>query len=249
MKDMLIFVISLKESIERRKYMEKTLFDKRINFEFFDAVNGKDQFPSLLQKYDLTKRLWLTSGKMPSKGEAGCYASHYRLWEKCIELNTPIIIMEDDVNVCVNAQKTINLVAEKIEEYGYLRLENVIRGELLAVEQGSEHCITKMYDNFGGAQAYALSPSAAKKLVKKSRKWSVPVDNYLGEFYFHGVEAYHLTPQLVLDKNNFETTVQVELSTHTPIYRKPSRELYTLYRKVKRLLHNKTFKKKLKNKT
>ncbi|MBM7456316.1 glycosyl transferase family 25 [Oceanisphaera litoralis] len=246
MKHMPIFVISLKESIERRKYIEDVLPDKGIKFEFFDAVNGKDQFSSLLKKYDLTKRLWLTSGKMPSKGEAGCYASHYQLWEKCIELDTPIIIMEDDVNVCENAQKTINIVAEKIEEYGYLRLENVIRGELLAVEQGPEHCITKMYDNFGGAQAYALSPSAAKKLVKNSRKWSVPVDNYLGEFYFHGVEAYHLTPQLVIDKGNFETTVQIGPRTYTPIYRKPSRELYTLYRKVKRFLHNKYFKKKMK---
>lgn len=245
MKNMKVYVISLQRSQDRRSYMTEVMADRGIEFEFFNAIDGSDESNPILKKYDFIKRLWLTSGKMPSKGEIGCYASHYLLWEKCIEIDQPIIIMEDDVNLCDEAKKTIRLVEQKIDKYGYLRLENIIRGELLAVEQGPDYCITKMYDNFGGAQAYALSPGAARKLVKHSQRWSMPVDNYIGAFYFHGVEAYHLTPQLVFDKNEFQTTVQVGLSTHTPLYRKPSRELYTLYRKIKRHMHNRKFKLKL----
>ncbi|WP_025452269.1 glycosyltransferase family 25 protein, partial [Helicobacter pylori] len=35
--------------------------------------------------------------KFMSLGELGCYASHYSLWQKCIELNEAICILEDDI--------------------------------------------------------------------------------------------------------------------------------------------------------
>ncbi|CCF80089.1 putative lipopolysaccharide biosynthesis protein [Helicobacter bizzozeronii CCUG 35545] len=36
---------------------------------------------------------------MMSMGELGCYASHYSLWQKCIQLHEPIAILEDDVHL------------------------------------------------------------------------------------------------------------------------------------------------------
>ena len=35
--------------------------------------------------------------KMSKPGVLGCFYSHYSLWKKCIELNEPIYIFEDDV--------------------------------------------------------------------------------------------------------------------------------------------------------
>ena len=32
-------------------------------------------------------------------GELGCFASHYLLWEKCLELNEPIVVIEDDAQL------------------------------------------------------------------------------------------------------------------------------------------------------
>ncbi|WP_207923269.1 glycosyltransferase family 25 protein [Marinomonas flavescens] len=29
---------------------------------------------------------------MPSKGELECYAGHYLLWKKCIDINEPILL-------------------------------------------------------------------------------------------------------------------------------------------------------------
>ena len=39
---MKVFVISLKRSPERRRYIEKQLDDLNIKFEFFDAVDGRN---------------------------------------------------------------------------------------------------------------------------------------------------------------------------------------------------------------
>jgi hypothetical protein len=38
------------------------------------------------------------SQKMLRPGVLGCFYSHYRLWQKCIDLNEPIFIFEDDGN-------------------------------------------------------------------------------------------------------------------------------------------------------
>ena len=36
-------------------------------------------------------------GKLSRPGVIGCFYSHYALWQKCIDLNEPIMIFEDDV--------------------------------------------------------------------------------------------------------------------------------------------------------
>ncbi|HDZ9284767.1 TPA: glycosyltransferase family 25 protein, partial [Vibrio cholerae] len=93
---MKIYVISLKNSLDRRASIEQQMTSHGLKFEFFDAIDGRIDPPHpLFANYDYTKRLWLTSGKMPMRGELGCYASHYLLWQKCVELNAPIVVLED----------------------------------------------------------------------------------------------------------------------------------------------------------
>lgn len=35
--------------------------------------------------------------QLTSEGAIGCYLSHYSLWKKCVEMQRPILIMEDDI--------------------------------------------------------------------------------------------------------------------------------------------------------
>lgn len=240
-----IYVISLKKSNERREYIANQFNAQNIDFIFFDAIDGGDKSNPLLKRYNYPKRLWLTSGKMPTNGEVGCYASHYSLWEKCVEINKPIIVVEDDAKIYPNAEKTKAVVAEKVQKYGFLRLESVIRGESILLEQGADYNICYMSDNFGGTRAYAIAPWAAKKLLNGSKRWSLPVDNYIGASYFHHVESYHLDPNFAEDTRAFETTIQSNDEIKTPLYRKPSRELYTIYRKLKHCFHYNKIKKQL----
>ncbi|WP_017006488.1 glycosyltransferase family 25 protein, partial [Enterovibrio norvegicus] len=120
-----VLVISLLRSQDRRLYIQNQLDSKGIDFEFLDAVDGYASPPHfLLEDYDYFKRLWMTSGKMPSKGELGCYGSHYLAWAKCIALNEPVIVIEDDIELIDNPSEILSLVNEKIGQYGFLRLEN-----------------------------------------------------------------------------------------------------------------------------
>ncbi|STO56893.1 Lipooligosaccharide biosynthesis protein lex-1 [Grimontia hollisae] len=226
-----VYVISLKRSVERREKIAKEMAEKNIAFTFFDAVDGHLGEPELAADYDYRKRLWLTSGKMPNKGELGCYASHYALWLKCIELGEPIIICEDDIELHENAKSIVEYALMAANEYGFIRMQSVCKGSATTeVIKDGEFSLHLMRDNYGGLCAYAISPKAASRLIK--HRWCFPVDCFVGANYIHGQYSYQLEPCFMADHIGNESTIQFEKMEKPPFYRKLSRELYTLYKKI-----------------
>lgn len=225
---MKIFIINLKRSVERRQNADAKMAAQNVDYSFFDAVDGNQDHP-LFNDYDYKKRLWLTSGKMPSKGELGCYASHYLLWMKCISLNEPIIILEDDFIIKENFHEHMDLLEQKTREYGFLRIQAPIRGRMHLVDSGAKHSIHLMEDNFGLTGGYAISPQAASALIK--HRWSLPVDCFIGLPFIHGVASFIYEPYIIEQTSDFPTTIQTSMPS-SKWYRKPTRELYSIYKKI-----------------
>ncbi|MGF1765978.1 glycosyltransferase family 25 protein [Enterovibrio makurazakiensis] len=226
-----VYVISLPRCTDRREKVAKEMADKQIEFSFFDAVDGHQNTPMLAEDYNYRKRLWLTSGKMPSKGELGCYASHYQLWLKCIERNRPIVVCEDDIELHQNAAEILDVALKEVKRFGFIRLEDIeAGGEFTEVERRGQYQLNLMKDNYGGLRAYAISPEVASKLIK--HRWCLPVDCFVGANYIHGQYSYQLTPCFVEKHGFYKSTIQANDGFKTPIYRKLSRELYTAYKKL-----------------
>ncbi|NOH80830.1 glycosyltransferase family 25 protein [Vibrio sp. RE86] len=240
---MKVFVISLKRSPERREYIKKQLDDLGIEFEFFDAVDGRAEPPHpLFENYDYTKRLWLTNGRMPSKGEMGCYASHYLIWEECVKSNNSILVIEDDVMISPEFKRYIPVIESELNEFGFLRLESEHKKcKLWEKKVHKDYSISFMTNNFGGTISYAIHPSSASKLLSGSKSWCLPVDNYIGSLYIHEMPSYIFLPSLVSNPDSFETTIQLGEESRPPWYRKPTRELYSLYRKIMMKKGNKSY--------
>ena len=97
-----IFVISLESSSER-----KVTFDnynsKYIKYTYYNAVDGKN-----ININNLDASILKKGSQNYSNGAIGCALSHLQLWDKCIELNKPIVIMEDDAIVSRDYNKHIN---------------------------------------------------------------------------------------------------------------------------------------------
>lgn len=225
---MKVCVISLKRSSERRQNMIEQMAAHGVDFEFFDAVDGQLEHP-LFTDYDYKKCLWLTSGKMPTRGEMGCYGSHYLLWMHCVAINQPIVVLEDDVILQPAFKNTISMLSEAITHFEFIRLEPLRKGKEKQVLTRAEYSISIMEDNFNGAVGYAISPCAAAKLIK--HRWSLPVDCFIGLSYLHNMTSYVINPSIISFDAVVPTTVQSGFSK-TAWYRKPSRELYTFYKKL-----------------
>ncbi|MGN8499917.1 glycosyltransferase family 25 protein [Helicobacter pylori] len=132
-------------------------------------------------------------GKRMGFGELGCYASHYLLWQKCIELNEAICILEDDIIIKDRFKERLEFCDKHINELGYIRLmhleENVAK-QKTPVKGVSQ--ILNFKDGIG-TQGYVLAPKAAQKLLKYSTKeWVMPIDCVMDRHYWHGVKNYVL---------------------------------------------------------
>lgn len=101
---MKIFIVNLKRAKERKEFMQRQ-FDSasegaKKGFEviFFEAIDAQKDEHLSFKQYSKIRSL-LFRGKELSAGERACFASHYSLWQKCVELNEPIVVIEDDVEL------------------------------------------------------------------------------------------------------------------------------------------------------
>lgn len=131
---------------------QQCCYTHKWQFTIFPAING----------YNLTNESWQNFGILPpakksSKldhfsnlpGAQGCFLSHYLLWKKCITLNKPIIILEDDAEVTHPFEE---IVTDK---------------DLLKLHKPRQRKIhPKLGEWSPGAFGYLLFPTGAENLVK-----------------------------------------------------------------------------------
>ena len=70
-----------------------------LTYERYSAVNGNSlSYTQLLKDGFDVNHDWIDPLlKTPlTKGEVGCFLSHWNLWNKCIEENESLLILEDD---------------------------------------------------------------------------------------------------------------------------------------------------------
>ena len=106
---MKIFYINLDKNTDKREHME-SLFPEA---ERFSGIYGAHETPQTISY--IADRTWRDPvlNRRLTNGEVGCILSHIKLWKKCIELNQPILILEDDVIALDSNWK------EKIQKYFY----------------------------------------------------------------------------------------------------------------------------------
>ena len=105
------YVISLKRSTDRKIAFDKNNSKYMGSYIYYDAIDGKTIDISQLKSAMFTK-----NSTNYSSGAVGCALSHLNLWKKCIEINKPILIMEDDVIVSYEFTKHLDTVMQMLPE-------------------------------------------------------------------------------------------------------------------------------------
>ncbi|EAI6868620.1 glycosyltransferase family 25 protein [Campylobacter coli] len=247
------FIISLERSLDRKEYMQRQnqkLFEKnpslknKLEFIFFKAVDAKNKEYLEFKQHFPWWASWVL-GRELSDGEKACFASHYKLWQECIKLDKPIIILEDDVEF---SDEFLNNGEEYIEElskseYEYVRFCYLFDKKFYPL---NENYILS-FEKLAGTQGYVLKPSAANKFISKAKFIYTPVDDYMDMFYKHKVLNIVKKPLLLKHNCKLESEISNLGRTNKKlkIHRKIVREFFRLYRDISRLLYVFYIKKKL----
>jgi len=120
---------------------------------------------------------------------AACFASHYLLWKKCIELNEPILILEHDA---IFKQNIPDIDFDMCVTFGrpsYMRPFQMVYKELI---DGLQPLVQ---ENFLGHHAYAIKPEAAKIFCEdvESRKLSAN-DIWINTHVYPWLQEYNPYP-------------------------------------------------------
>ncbi|MBT8084786.1 MAG: glycosyltransferase family 25 protein [Woeseia sp.] len=201
------FVISLPESIERRARIEQQLASQDVPFSFYDAINLNNERNHYFHHCD-EQRFLLNTGRTPTAGELGCFASHLMLWRTCRLLDVPILVLEDDADIADDFGRTLPFVERYIKRFGFIRLQdNDKGGERNVIRQQQRHInFCTRYPH--GSLGYAISPEVAHAFIEHSEIFRAPVDVFIKRYWEHGQALFSIAPALASTS---------ELSRHSTI--------------------------------
>lgn len=185
MKAYIVHLSKIPSSLASAKRLKKELKSVGIDAELFEGSYGdaaKKEYESIGRKH----HPWTFKGpkgilpewfkdKQSHAGIIGCFDSQYRLWQKCVELNEPIMIFEDDAHIIrkyypVEFQDVLSIVSshgKKMQKYLH-HLED---------PQGEPRACFYHRSSMPGNAGYIIKPHAAQILVDTFANSFLPADN------------------------------------------------------------------------
>lgn len=191
-------VVSLASAAERRAAFAARAATAELPWRFFDACTERPATLALDAAAVLRNK-----GRALTRGEIGCYASHYSIWQAMVAAGTrQAIVLEDDTVVdwvYLARLAATDLSAEGID---YLRLyakrpifQRTVRKNFL---QHSRTVVELIGPAFG-TQGYAITQAGARLLVEQLRVIERPVDDAMDRSWAHGLRNLALFPAPILE--------------------------------------------------
>lgn len=228
MQNLQTIVISLLRSLKRREKARSELSKTSLNWSFLDAVDGSE-LQSVPSEYQSRKVKQLLGFDM-TPNEIGCFLSHKKSWQTCLENDQITLILEDDFILLPHFEKTLELLLTEFQDWDLIRLQSLANSSHVIVKLMGDISIVKNLSDPIGATAYILKPSAAKILIENAKDIYEPLDHFLEHRKKHGVEILAVKPYPV-DISNASSTI-----SDRPEARKPIKGLRKIIRSAYRAL-------------
>jgi glycosyl transferase family 25 len=184
MKSFIIHLSKIESSLTTALNLKRQLEDFNMPVELFEGTYGTDAVTIMEDEGRILHPLGIKGpidpadekiNKMMTPGVKGCFYSHYRLWQKCVELNEPIIIWEDDI-VLSRAYFEIDWEDVLVLALGHQQKSPNFM-HLLTNPEGEPRPESYRHVSMPGCCGYAIKPHAAKKLLDIYNKTFLPADN------------------------------------------------------------------------
>jgi glycosyl transferase family 25 len=188
MKSFIICLSKIESSLITALNLKKQLEDFSMPVELFEGTYGNDAVRMMIEENRILHPTTIKGTptvqssnlyKLELPGVKGCFYSHYRLWQKCVELNEPIIVFEDDIllqrsYIPVDWKDVLILALghpRKSQRYMHYLTNSTGIPKAEAYDQVS----------MPGTCGYAIKPAAANKLINFYKSTYLSSDNCMNK--------------------------------------------------------------------
>lgn len=172
-----IHIINLKHRIDRKEKLIAELKKHNIeNYSFVNAIDGS--------VFDFSEIIDESHRKL-TKGECGCYLSHFNIYKSILESDSEIhLILEDDVFFVHNFKMRFNTLLNKVKDVEwdifYLGIN------CYEIEGFKGHYIGRRFDGIyypdnplWGTHGYLIKKETVKKIFNLLMPITLPIDVFL----------------------------------------------------------------------
>lgn len=206
MTDLQILVISLPGSEARQQKAKIELDKSGLKWRFLEAVRGS-ALTHAPREYNAPKVKKLLGFEL-TPNELGCFLSHKKAWQECVDKNVPTIVFEDDFYLLPHFTKTIQFLLENYPHWNAVRLQGLstVPQESIQTHPDGEFSVVRNLGDAVGATAYLIRPKAAQILIDASQEIYEPLDHFLEHHQKHHLEFLAISPYPV-DITGVQTTI------------------------------------------
>ncbi len=210
---MITYVLSLKRSAERRRYIKKHVADLELDHQVIDAVDG-----SLLSEFDLEAhcdmtalnkvRDWLTNDQI------GCSLSHYNIYEEFLKTGDEVcFIVEDDVLLPTDIKEVLSEIEETMAGAEIILLHYLSLSPCKLSSIGKK----KIFDTnlmfalnnkqLGDSTAYLITRSACENMLQNIKPVLVAADSWNHYYKLGCFDAIRVQYPNVVKTKNFKSSI------------------------------------------
>lgn len=193
-----IFVVSLATASDRRAAFADRAATAGLSWRFFDACTARPENLAIDEQAVLANK-----GRALTRGEIGCYASHYSIWRQMIDRGVAqAIVLEDDTIVDWAYLRLLAATDLAAHGFQYLRLyakrptsHRIVAKDFLQHSRTVIELIGHAY----GTQGYVVTLAGARTLADHCRTIRRPIDDEMDRSWAHGVRNLALFPAPILE--------------------------------------------------
>lgn len=199
-----IRVISLIHSQERRQHTHSVLDPLTVDWSFLDAEDGRKlSSPPVEYKAAKVKRLL---GFEMTPSEIGCFLSHKKAWQACVDSNKPTLVLEDDFQTGDHLLDSVESLLA-FPDWDIARLQALAEVDFETLKKGAKFDIVRNFADPLGATAYLVKPDSARILIETASEIFEPLDHFIENQRYHGLRMVAVKPYPVRNRG-VTTTIQ-----------------------------------------
>ncbi len=232
------YIINMKDAKDRKEHMKHALEEAQLEYEFIDAVVGKEL--TLPHKDYNERRYRLAHGKYTSMGELGCYFSHIKALKVFLKSSKEYaLILEDDIEFPKQIADILTKALSHSHRFDLLKLcdfHKGIRYNIVSIDE--KYSLACSLTRQTGSGGYLVNKKAAVQMLDKLLPMWLPFDHAFDKEWIFGVKTLCINPTPIRQPDIFETQIDVCKSKKLPYIKRYSTVFpYRAYNETIRLFY------------